>query len=78
MLDKVQYKEANTFVEMTNFLHIIHRLSLIKDTRRFGDWSLSPSSGKKDTYNVGPNRASPYLRTFIKDRPWIISTKSVI
>jgi hypothetical protein len=35
----------------------IHRLSLVKKiTRRFGDWSLSPSSGKKDTYSVGPNR----------------------
>jgi hypothetical protein len=43
-------------VEMTNFLDIIHRLSLIKDTRRFGDWSLPPSSGKKDTYSFGPNR----------------------
>jgi hypothetical protein len=30
-------------VKVTNFLDIIHRLSLIKNTRRFGDWSLSPS-----------------------------------
>jgi hypothetical protein len=44
--------------EVTNFLDIIHRLSLIKDKRRSGDWSPSPSSGKK-----GPiHRASPYLR----------------
>jgi hypothetical protein len=35
-----------------NFLDIIHRFSVIK-TRRFGDWSLSPSSGK--TYSVGSN-----------------------
>jgi hypothetical protein len=26
-------------------------------TQRFGDWILSPSSGK--TYSVGSNRASP-------------------
>jgi hypothetical protein len=45
----------NKITEMTNFLDIIHRLSLTKDTRRFGDWSLSLSSGKKDTYSVGPN-----------------------
>jgi hypothetical protein len=32
-------------------LHIIHRHF---DTRRFGDWILSPSSGK--TYSVGSNR----------------------
>jgi hypothetical protein len=43
---------------MTNFLDNIHRLFFIKDTRRFGDWSLSPSSGKMDTYSVGPNRQS--------------------
>jgi hypothetical protein len=31
--------------------------------RRFGDWTLSPSSGKKRTM-LGPiDRASPYLRT---------------
>jgi hypothetical protein len=35
-------------VWITNFLDIIHRLSLIeKYTRRFEDWSLSPSSSKK-------------------------------
>jgi hypothetical protein len=42
--------------EMTKFLDIFHRLSLIKDTRRFGDCNLSPSSGKKDTYSVGLNK----------------------
>jgi hypothetical protein len=35
------------FLKMTNFLDIIHCLSLIKNTRRFGDWGMSPSSGKK-------------------------------
>jgi hypothetical protein len=34
----------------------------IFQTQHFGDWSLSPSSGK--IYSVGPvDRASPYLRT---------------
>jgi hypothetical protein len=51
--------------EMTNFLDIIHRLSLIKEThtRRFGDWSLSPSSGKKRTPTLlgTIDRTSPYL-----------------
>jgi hypothetical protein len=80
-------------LEMTNFLDVIHRLSLIKDIRRFGDWCLSSSSGKTPTL-LGPiNRASPYLISgddgdrlrspkrrvsFIKDRRWITSRKFVI
>jgi hypothetical protein len=51
----MKLKETN---EMTNFLDTVHRLSSIKDTRRFGDWNLSPSSGKNDTYSVGPERDS--------------------
>jgi hypothetical protein len=78
---------------MTNFLDIIDRLSLIKKThtRRFGDWSLSPSSGKKGTPTLlgQIKKSSPYLRSgdsslwnvvffFIKDRRWIMSKKFVI
>jgi hypothetical protein len=33
-------------IEMRNFLDIIHLSLIKKHTRRFGDWSLSPSSGK--------------------------------
>jgi hypothetical protein len=46
---------------MTNFLDIIYRLFLIKkNTRRFGDWSMSPSSGKRTSTLLGPiDRASP-------------------
>jgi hypothetical protein len=36
------------------FLDIIHRPVFIYNTKRFGDWILSPSSG--GTYSVGPNR----------------------
>jgi hypothetical protein len=50
-------------VKMTNFLAIIHRRSLIKNTRRFGDWSLSLSSGKRTPALLGLiDRASPHLR----------------
>jgi hypothetical protein len=40
-------------IRATNFLDIIHCLSLIKNMT-FLDQDLSPSSGK--TYSVGPNR----------------------
>jgi hypothetical protein len=51
-------------VKMTNFLNIIHRLFSIKNTWCFGDWSLSPSSGKRTPTLLGPiDRASPYLQT---------------
>jgi hypothetical protein len=50
--------------KMTNFLDIIHRVILIKNTRRFGDWSLFLSSGKKTLILLRPiDRASPYLQT---------------
>jgi hypothetical protein len=47
---------------MTNcFRH--HPPSILdQKTRLFGDWGLSPSSGKKDTYSVEPYRASSCLR----------------
>jgi hypothetical protein len=49
---------------MTIFLDIIHRLALIKDTQRFGDWSLSLSTGKRTPTLLGSiDRASPYLWT---------------
>jgi hypothetical protein len=48
----------------TPVLDFIHRLSLVKDARRFGDWSLSPSKGKRTPTLYDPiDRASPYLRT---------------
>jgi hypothetical protein len=50
-------------VLMTNFLHIIHHLSLIKDTRRLGDWIQSPPLGKKYTYSVGPIDRCPETGT---------------
>jgi hypothetical protein len=34
---------------MTNFMDI-HNLMMIKNTRRFGDWNLSPSSGNREGY----------------------------
>jgi hypothetical protein len=46
---------------MTNFLDIIHRVSFSNNTRRFGDWCLSLSSGKKTPILLGPiDRASLY------------------
>jgi hypothetical protein len=52
---------------MTNFLDIIHRLILINNTQRFGDWSLSPKL------------QSPKRCVFlIKTRRWIMSNNFVI
>jgi hypothetical protein len=77
---------------MTNFLDIIHHLPLIKNTRRFGDWS--PYLRRQGlALSIGPNRVGvlfllddgdrlqcPKRRVFffIKDRRWIMSKKSVI
>jgi hypothetical protein len=51
---------------MTNFMDIIHRLMMIiKNTRRFGEWNLSPSSGNRGGVPtlMGPiERASLNLR----------------
>jgi hypothetical protein len=46
------------------FLDIIYRCNLYLK-RRFGDWNLSGSSGKKFTQFGLIDRASPYLRTNI-------------
>jgi hypothetical protein len=44
-----------SFLLYIMFLDIIHRpVFIYLKTKRFGDWILSPSSGK--TYSVGPNR----------------------
>jgi hypothetical protein len=48
------------FDKMTNFLDIFIVYILIENTQRFGDWSLSLSSGKKLPTLLGPiDRASP-------------------
>jgi hypothetical protein len=68
----VSNAQGNTQIEakITNFLDIIHRLSIIKKGR-FGDWSLSPSSGK--TALLGQTKELvPILRR------WIMSGKFVI
>jgi hypothetical protein len=49
-------------IKMTNFLDIIHCLSLVKNTQRFGDWNLCPSSGKRTPTLLGAID-SPYLQT---------------
>jgi hypothetical protein len=53
---------------MTNFLDIIHRLSLIKKTHDVSETGVSPSSGKKGTPTllglalfIGPNRVGVHF-----------------
>jgi hypothetical protein len=46
---------------MTNLLDIIHRLFLIK-VHNLSETGVCLCYQVKDTYSVGPDRSSPYLR----------------
>jgi hypothetical protein len=57
---------------MTDLLDIVHRLFFYKNTHDVSETGVCLRHQVKDTYSVGPNRASPYLRKCIYNKPHIL------